>query len=360
MPKLLSLLLLVSLVSLSMCFPFTTVYADNQTTSPIVTLSKVASSDNATLGDNVTYTYTIINNSTDNITNLMLEDDKIGTITLPVELAAGGNVTATGSYIVLMSDYNNSATELVNIATVTGVLSSGENVTATATETITLNMYSASLQITKEADTETALLDDEITYTYTVTNNGKVEISGISLTDDKLGAIPLISDNVTVTNLEPNESVAVTATYKVVLKDLIAGSIKNIATVKGTDPQGVPVTDSSGVVTVYTKIIKTLLNKAEILKLSGVPGKGIDKAPGLQKPFNHKSQASEHAGKKDTNGNKEQNTNMEMNGNAERNRHQELNRNIEQNQEQEMNQNTEQNGKKQNNKNKEHGNNNPN
>ena len=38
--------------------------------------------------------------------------------------------------------------------------------------------------------------------------------------------------------------------------------------------------------------------KADILKDSGVPGKGLDKAPGLQKPFNPNSKAGEHAGKK--------------------------------------------------------------
>jgi len=39
-------------------------------------------------------------------------------------------------------------------------------------------------------------------------------------------------------------------------------------------------------------------NKADILKGSGVTGKGIDKAPGLQKEFNEKSKATENAGKK--------------------------------------------------------------
>jgi len=38
--------------------------------------------------------------------------------------------------------------------------------------------------------------------------------------------------------------------------------------------------------------------KADILKDSGVPGKGLDKAPGLQKPFNPNSQAGNNAGKK--------------------------------------------------------------
>lgn len=38
--------------------------------------------------------------------------------------------------------------------------------------------------------------------------------------------------------------------------------------------------------------------KADILKDSGVPGKGLESAPGLQKPFNPNSQAAENAGKK--------------------------------------------------------------
>lgn len=38
--------------------------------------------------------------------------------------------------------------------------------------------------------------------------------------------------------------------------------------------------------------------KACVLIGSGVPGKGLEDAPGLQKPFNPKSQAAEHAGKK--------------------------------------------------------------
>jgi N-acetylneuraminic acid mutarotase len=38
--------------------------------------------------------------------------------------------------------------------------------------------------------------------------------------------------------------------------------------------------------------------KADVLGASGVPGKGLDTAPGLDKPFNPKSKAAENAGKK--------------------------------------------------------------
>jgi len=45
-------------------------------------------------------------------------------------------------------------------------------------------------------------------------------------------------------------------------------------------------------------IIDNVHTKAETLIGSGVPGKGLENAPGLQKPFNPKSQADKHAGKK--------------------------------------------------------------
>lgn len=38
--------------------------------------------------------------------------------------------------------------------------------------------------------------------------------------------------------------------------------------------------------------------KADIFKDRGVPGKGLDKAPGLDKPFNPKSEAEDNAGRK--------------------------------------------------------------
>lgn len=45
-----------------------------------------------------------------------------------------------------------------------------------------------------------------------------------------------------------------------------------------------------------TGIDGCVLTKAQILKAKGVRGKGLDKAPGLQRPFNERSRASEAAG----------------------------------------------------------------
>ena len=45
-------------------------------------------------------------------------------------------------------------------------------------------------------------------------------------------------------------------------------------------------------------LVDTTRTKADILSESGVPGKGIADAPGLQKRFNEKSKAADNAGKK--------------------------------------------------------------
>jgi len=45
-------------------------------------------------------------------------------------------------------------------------------------------------------------------------------------------------------------------------------------------------------------VIVPVPNKADVLLDSGVQGKGLNNAPGLQKPFNPKSKAADHAGKK--------------------------------------------------------------
>lgn len=308
MYKLSGLMLIIALVGLLSGVSVSRVSADG-----VVTLTKVASTDNATLGDNITYTYTIINNSADNLTGLKLFDDKIGEIGVIDQLSAGDNVTVESKYTVLPRDYTDNATMLVNTARLT----SNENITASASAGVALYSYAASLQISKVADAKAASIGEVITYTYTVINNGSAEITDIVLKDDKLGAIKLLSENVTVTSLAPGETANGTTSYKVVFADLLAGAVKNTATVTGIDPVKRTVSASTGVVIVSTNIIKSLLNKAEALMVSGVPGKGIDTAPGLQKPFNPNSRAGEHAGKKDGKGNMNTVQDQEMNGSGQ-------------------------------------------
>lgn len=164
----------------------TNVYADGE-----VTVTVVPDKTSASVGETITYTYTIINATSNNITNLSLIDSKLGTIALPAPtLAVSGNITVTKTHLISTSDFPG---PLENTATVTGIVASSNNVTVTASA-------SASVSLT---------------------------------------------------------------------------AIEN---------ENPPIT------------------KADFLKMRGVPGKGIEHAPGLQKPFNPKSKAEEHIAKKQKNG----------------------------------------------------------
>lgn len=148
----------------------------------------------------------------------------------------------------------------------------------------------ASISVDKSTDPTSASLGDTITYIYTVTNTGQVTTDNLTLIDDKLGAISLDK-----TTLNPGETANSTGSYthNVVDSDF-PGPITNTATATGADPLGNTVTDN-----VTASVPLNPMTKADILRYREVPGKGIDAAPGLQKPFNPKSQAAEHAGKKD-------------------------------------------------------------
>ncbi len=64
-------------------------------------------------------------------------------------------------------------------------------------------------------------------------------------------------------------------------------------------PVGLNWSDPATFVDVVVPIPPPPSTKAAILSGSGVPGKGLENAPGLQKPFNPNSKAADHAGKKD-------------------------------------------------------------
>lgn len=294
-----SIPVIAAIIALLMPMSSTMVNAEDEAG---LSISKSADVTSAAVGDTITYTYTVSNSDNVTIENISLVDDIIGTIDLggQTSLDGGQDITATATYTVVESDLPG---PLVNIATASGTVSGtnpdDNSVTVTATASVDLS-YTASLQLTKIANPSPAAPHETITYTYTITNNGNVATDNLSPQDNKLGAISLAD-----TTLAPGESVTATATYAVTISDL-PGPIVNTATVTGIDPHGTLVSATTDPVSVSLYINKELLTKAEILKLSGVRGKGILKAPGLQKLFNPKSCAAEHAGKKDKDEKKEQ------------------------------------------------------
>ena len=83
---------------------------------------------------------------------------------------------------------------------------------------------------------------ETITYTLSVTNNGNVTISNLTITDPLVtvmgGPLATLAPGAT-------DNTTFTATYIITQADIDAGMVTNTATANGTDPNGDPVTDDS-------------------------------------------------------------------------------------------------------------------
>ena len=123
----------------------------------------------------------------------------------------------------------------------------------------TLVQSLSDLYLTIECDSESVFVDKTITYTYTVDNLGLVAVSGLNLTDDRLGVISLDA-----TALEPGETAWGVVDYTVTSDDL-PGPLRNNATASGTDALGGAVSASAEISIPFCTdplaVKKTALNK---------------------------------------------------------------------------------------------------
>ncbi len=235
----------------------------------------------ALLGDNISYSYLITSSGNTTISSLSLTDTKFGEISLPAtSIGPGENISTSFDYTVVTGDFPG---PISNTATVTGVSADNLTYTASAASSVTLEQTS-SVQVSISASVSSASVGDNITYTYVVTNSGQAAVDNITLTDSRLGAVSL-----SVTALDAASSLTVSRVYTVLDSDR-PGPLVNSATVKATSATGEQVTATSADVSVSLSTwVEDILTKAGILKNRGVPGKGIEHAPGLQKPFNPNS-----------------------------------------------------------------------
>jgi uncharacterized repeat protein (TIGR01451 family) len=197
---------------------------------------KTPSSTTAKVGDTVTYSYTVRNTGEVTLNGLALTDDKLGAIKINANtLAIGQTTTGTSSHLVVEGDLPG---PLTNVVTGTATDTQGQPITATATATVALT-YTAALNVTKEPSARTAAIGDTVTYRFTVKNTGSVTVNGLTLTDNKLGAI-----NPEKASLAPGESTAASIAHIVVESDL-PSPLTNVVTAAANDILRQPVTSTA-------------------------------------------------------------------------------------------------------------------
>ena len=158
--------------------------------------------------------------------------DGVATLTVP----AGGVVVVKAEHTVTEEDivagtYGNTA----------NVTYDGKTIPVTA-NTEQIEDPNPHMTVTKTSDVKEGTklkLDDTVTYTIEVKNDGNVTISNIKLTDTVEGySAQDITKDLDKTQLKPGETAKATYTYTVTEQDILAGKILNTATAGGDGPGG--------------------------------------------------------------------------------------------------------------------------
>ena len=240
-------------------------------------------SNGSDAGDIVTYTYTVTNTGTADLTAVTVTEDAglfSGTGADPIPgnevlltdaaptgdtidasqngsydtLGAGDTITFTATYTLTQLDID--AGELKNTAKATGTPPIGMDPPESVSSVVVKYPQNASIEIVKSIGTiditkgDASLLDalDEIQYNFVVTNTSNVTISAIDVSDSMVGTVTCV-----LTSLAGGASTTCTADnlYVLTQPDVDAGGVENTATVTGQPatpvggPQPPVVTDIS-------------------------------------------------------------------------------------------------------------------
>ncbi|MBL4663498.1 MAG: DUF11 domain-containing protein, partial [Flavobacteriaceae bacterium] len=217
-------------------------------------------------GENITYTFTVTNQGNVDIANVEVSDpliDSVNPISGPASgdtnnngvLEVGETWTYTAVYTVVQGDTINGQVD--NTAEVDGtVTGSSASFGVNDSDSVTVVLcQNAEVSITKSSDGDTGNcnayeVNDVVNYTFTVTNEGDVDITNVVVTDANLGgavAGPASGDAGNDGILGVGEVWIYNATYNVTQADINAEEITNTADVNGNTGLGT-VTDTSNTV----------------------------------------------------------------------------------------------------------------
>ncbi|MBU2696248.1 DUF11 domain-containing protein [Pimelobacter sp. 30-1] len=207
-------------------------------------------------GDTIQYTFTVTNTGNVPVREVSITDAKLRdagiTITCdPTRLEPGEVATCTTDrpYVITAADVAGGAADNTATAGGTdpddGAVPSNEDRTSTP-----VTRPAPSLHLVKEAGVPTDVngdglvsAGDTIRYTFTVTNNGNVPLTGVRVADPLVGAVTCAEDRLAVgasTTCTADEPYVITA------DDQRAGRVDNVAVADGTDPDRGAVRSNEG------------------------------------------------------------------------------------------------------------------
>ncbi|MBB1088523.1 DUF11 domain-containing protein [Lysobacter sp. SG-8] len=206
-------------------------------------------------GDQITYAFSVENVGNVSVRSIDVTDTLMPGVDLvcaPLTLPPGGVADCgTATYTLTQGDID--AGIVTNDATATGLDPTDAAVTDDDAVDVPLPATPVLAMVKTANPTTVAAANDSVTYTFQVTNQGNVTVSGLVINEVSFsgtGSLSAITCN--ATSLAPQASTTCTATYAVTQADIDAGSITNVANASGTAPDATAVTspDDDATVTV--------------------------------------------------------------------------------------------------------------
>jgi uncharacterized repeat protein (TIGR01451 family) len=178
-----------------------------------------------TLGQVITYTYTLANSGSNNLTSpYSISDDTVATIncsgaTSP--LVPGASTTCTGTYAITQADLDYGSVTNTATATAGATTSPPASATIIATQNPQLNLQKT------PSPTVAFNQGQVVNYTYTLQNTGNVTLNGtFSVTDDVISSVNCSG---AASALAPGDSTTCTASYSITNANINAGFVTNYA-----------------------------------------------------------------------------------------------------------------------------------
>ncbi|ARJ04159.1 hypothetical protein GCM10010988_28860 [Cnuibacter physcomitrellae] len=238
--------------------------------------SAPATGDTYTVGETVTYTFTVTNTGPTPLTAVTLQEDSFTngagtplTLTTPItasnpnpfdgDLAPGGVAVYTATYVITQDDVD-AGGSISNAASVTGLSPARQTVTDDSPVQISTGTPAPGISLVKGVSNAPAngigfAAGETVDFTFTIRNTGNVTLRDVTLTEDsftnatgtalKLTTGPTAPTGFTGT-LTPGQQVVFTGTYVLTAADTTE-DLDNHASVTGTPPTGGKVTDTSSV-----------------------------------------------------------------------------------------------------------------
>ena len=223
-------------------------------------------------GDSVTYTYNVTNAGSRPLANVAVTDNA-GIIPSyasgdtndngKLDLLETWTYTATTTLTTEEKTVNNTAT-----GTATDAIDAVKIVTATAKETV--KIIHPSILVEKSASSYSIDRGESVTYTYTVTNTGDIQLTDIQLTDDKVTPMYQGGDTDSDDILNLTETWTYTAT-----SSPLTHTVTNTATVQGTDPLELTVSSADSATVVVTVLVNVDVKPGGCPNGFGLKDKGV-------------------------------------------------------------------------------------